>query len=141
MLISSESGGHSTLSEDGYLEGAPELVAEIAASSVSIDLGDKKRAYRRSGIQEYIVWQVFDQRIDWFSLQDGDYVSLMPDQQGVIHSQVFPGLWLDVPNLLAGAMQPVLAVLQTGISSAEHQTFAQRLAEHQLEDQQRQNAQ
>lgn len=141
LLISSESGGHSTLSEDGYLEGAPELVAEIAASSVSIDLGDKKRAYRRSGIQEYIVWQVFDQRIDWFRLQDGDYVSLMPDQQGVIHSQVFPGLWLDVPNLLEGAMQPVLAVLQTGISSAEHQTFAQRLAEHQLEDQQRQNAQ
>ncbi len=137
LLISQDSGGHSTLSEDGYLEGAPELVAEIAASSVSIDLGDKKRAYRRSGIQEYIVWQVFDQKIDWFSLQDGDYVSLMPDQQGVIRSQVFPGLWLDLPNLIAGTMQPVLAVLQMGISSAEHQEFAQQLIEYQH----RQNAQ
>jgi Uma2 family endonuclease len=137
LLINPESGGHSTLSEDGYLAGAPELVAEIAASSVSIDLGDKKRAYRRSGIQEYIVWQVFDQKIDWFSLQDGDYVSLLPDQQGVIRSQVFPGLWLDLPNLIAGTMQPVLAVLQMGISSAEHQGFTQQLIEYQH----RQNAQ
>ncbi|GAC1462159.1 MAG: hypothetical protein NVS2B14_09350 [Chamaesiphon sp.] len=66
LLISPESSGHSTLSDEGYLEGAPELVAEIAASSVSIDLGDKKRAYRRNSIQEYIVWQVFDQTISWF---------------------------------------------------------------------------
>ena len=56
------------------IEGAPELVAEIAASSATIDLGDKLRAYRRNGVQEYIVWQVFDQKIDWFSLQNGDYI-------------------------------------------------------------------
>lgn len=131
LLISQASGGHSTLSDDGYLEGAPELVAEIAASSAAIDLGDKKRAYRRNGIQEYIVWQVFDQKIDWFKLQDGDYVSLQPDQQGVICSQVFLGLWLDVSAMLQGDMQRVLTVLQAGISSPEHQTFVQQLSEQQ----------
>ena len=31
------------MSEDDYIEGAPELIAEIAASSAAIDLGDKKR--------------------------------------------------------------------------------------------------
>jgi len=130
LLISQESGGNSTLSEDGYLEGAPELVVEIAASSAAIDLGDKKRAYRRNGVQEYIVWQVFDQKIDWFSLQDGDYVSLMPNEQGVICSLVFPGLWLDVAAMLAGNMQQVLAILQAGINSDEHQNFGQQLREN-----------
>lgn len=127
LLISSESDGHSTLSDDEYVEGAPELVAEVAASSAAIDLGDKKRAYRRSGVQEYIVWQVFDQKIDWFQLQDGDYVSLVPDEQGVVHSKVFPGLWLNVEAMLQGDMRSVLAVLQTGIESAEHQAFVQQL--------------
>ncbi len=127
LLIGQESGGNSTLSEDGYLEGAPELVVEIAASSAAIDLGDKKRAYRRNGVREYIVWQVFEQRIDWFSLQDEDYVSLLPDEQGVICSVVFPGLWLDVSAMLQGNMQQVLAILQAGINSAEHQTFVQQL--------------
>jgi Uma2 family endonuclease len=127
LLISTESGGHSTLSEDEYVEGAPELVVEIAASSAAIDLGDKKRAYRRSGVQEYIVWQVFDQKIDWFQLQDGDYVLLVPDEQGVLHSQIFPGLWLNVEAMLRGEMRSVLAVLQTGIESAEHQAFVEQL--------------
>jgi len=126
LLISQESGGCSTLSEDGYLEGATELVVEVAASSAAIDLGDKKRAYRRSSVQEYIVWQVFDQKIDWFQLQDGDYVSLALDE-GVLHSQVFPGLWLNVEAMLRGEMRSVLAVLQTGIESAEHQAFVQKL--------------
>jgi Uma2 family endonuclease len=111
------------------VEGAPELVAEVAASSASIDLGDKKRAYRRNGVQEYIVWRVFDRKIDWFQLEDDDYVSLPTDEQGIIRSHVFPGLWLDLSALLNGEMQQVLAVLQQGINSEEHQQFVQQLAQ------------
>ncbi len=125
LLISPENGGQSTLDEQGYIQGAPELVAEIAASSAAIDLGDKKRAYRRNGVKEYIIWQVFDEKIDWFRLEDGDYVSVTPDEQGIIRSQVFPGLWLDIPNLIQGNMQQVLTILQQGISSPEHQGFVQ----------------
>ncbi len=124
LLISPENGGQSTLDAEGYIQGAPELVAEIAASSAAIDLGDKKRAYRRNGVKEYMIWQVFDEKIDWFRLEDGDYVSVLPDEQGIIRSQVFPGLWLDIPNLIQGNMQPVLTILQQGISSPEHQGFA-----------------
>ena len=126
LIIKRESGGNCRLSEDGYIEGAPELVIEVAASSVAIDLGDKKRAYRRNGVQEYLVWQVFEQKIDWFSLQDGDYISLVPDQGGIIYSQVFPGLWLDGEAMLKGNMQQVLNVLQLGINSTEHQAFVQK---------------
>ena len=127
LLISQESGGCSTLSEDGYLEGATELVVEVAASSAAIDLGDKKRAYRRGGVQEYLVWQVYDQKIDWWQLRDGDYVSLAPDKQGIVHSQVFPGLWLNVESMVQGNMRSVLAVLQKGIETADHQAFVQQL--------------
>jgi Uma2 family endonuclease len=58
--------GTSTISEDGYIEGAPELVAEVATSSAAIDLGVKKNAYRRNDVQEYLVWQTFENRLSWF---------------------------------------------------------------------------
>lgn len=129
LLIEEAAGGQAHLSDDDYVEGAPELVAEIAASSAAIDLGDKKRAYRRNGVREYIVWQVFEQKLDWFTWQDGEYLSLPLDADGVVRSRVFPGLWLAVADLLAGNMPKVLAVLQTGLSTPEHAAFAQQLVE------------
>jgi Uma2 family endonuclease len=129
LLIESQSGGRSRVSEDDYIEGTPELFVEIAASSAAIDLGDKKRAYRRNGIPEYIVWQVFDRKVDWFCLQEGDYVSLPVDVDGTIRSRVFPGLWLAVEDLLAGNMVRVLAVLQAGLAAAEHNAFVQQLSQ------------
>jgi Uma2 family endonuclease len=69
LRIATEKGGQSHINEDDYVEGAPELIAEIASSSASYDLHDKLTAYRRNGVQEYIVWQVYDQKLDWFSLQ------------------------------------------------------------------------
>ncbi|MEO1146045.1 MAG: Uma2 family endonuclease [Cyanobacteria bacterium J06638_22] len=131
LMIDPLYGGRSYIGEEGYLEGSPELVAEVAASSAAIDLRDKKRAYRRNGIQEYIVWQVFEQKIDWFRLVAEDYVSLAVNEDGVICSQVFPGLWLDVAAMLSGDMQRVLAVLQQGLTSDAHQAFVNKLAAHQ----------
>lgn len=129
LLIDKACGGQTQLSEDDYIEGAPEFIAEIAASSAAIDLGKKKRAYRRNGVTEYLIWQVFEQKLDWFDLQDGEYVSLPVDDNGVMMSQVFPGLWLAVNDLLTGNMMRVLAVLQEGLASPEHTAFVQQLSE------------
>lgn len=104
--------GTSRLTEDRYLAGAPELIVEIAASSASYDTGPKLRAYRRNGVQEYIIWQVYDERLDWYSLEDGEYVPLLPDAGGLIHSKVFPGLRLDVEALLRRDLAAVLAAQQ-----------------------------
>jgi Uma2 family endonuclease len=103
--------GTSTV-EPEHILGAPELVIELAASSASYDLNRKKSVYERSGVQEYIVWQLFEERIDWWELQSGRYVSLEKDGSGVIESTAFPGLRLDVSALLAGQMTTVLAALQ-----------------------------
>ncbi|MBW4633407.1 MAG: Uma2 family endonuclease [Iphinoe sp. HA4291-MV1] len=129
LFIDEKLGGQARISSDDYIEGAPELVAEVAASSTSIDLHDKKRAYRRNGVQEYIVWQILDNKLDWFSLQNGEYVPLKVDTDGVIKSQVYPGLWLALPALLAGDMTKVLAVLQEGLNSTEHAVFVKQLSQ------------
>lgn len=128
LLVEAWAGGQARITEDDYVEGAPELVVEVAASIAAYDLHDKKQAYRRNGVQEYIVWQIFENKLEWFCLREGEYV-LLSDQAGVVQSQVFPGLWLAVSDLLAGNMVKVLAVLQEGLSSPEHAEFVQRLSE------------
>ncbi|NJR61132.1 MAG: Uma2 family endonuclease [Cyanobacteria bacterium CRU_2_1] len=120
-------GRQATISAEDYIEGAPELVVEVAASSAAIDLHDKKRAYRRNYVQEYLVWRTLESQFDWFILQADEYVPLVVDDRGMIRSQIFPGLWLAVPALLAGNMSLVLSGLQEGLSSPEHQEFKQRL--------------
>ena len=128
LLIDESLGGKSRITDDDYIEGAPELVAEIATSSAAYDLYDKKKAYKRNGIQEYIVWQSLENKLDWFGLHDSEYILLQPDVEGIIKSQVMPGLWLSVTALLAGDMVKVLEVLQTGLNSPEHTEFLQRLS-------------
>jgi Putative restriction endonuclease len=128
LRISETSGGQSLLGAEDYLEGAPELAVEIAASSATHDLHEKKEAYRRNGVREYIVWSVYDQQLQWFRLEEGQYIPLSPDHDGVLRSQVFPGLWLDVDALLKGDMAKVLAVLQHGLASPEHGDFVVRLS-------------
>ncbi len=109
--------GMAKVDEDGYILGAPELVVEVSASTTSYDLHDKKRAYQRSGVKEYIVWRTFDKAIDWFVLEDGRYIGLETDQQGILRSREFAGLWLNVSALLSGDMQTVLKTLQEGMIS------------------------
>ena len=128
LLIDASCGGRSSLGPEGYIQGAPELVLEVAASSATIDLGDKKRAYRRNGVKEYLVWLVFEQEIAWFSLEAERYIPLKADASGIFRSQVFPGLWLARSAMLQGDMAEVLSVLQAGLASAAHQAFAQQLS-------------
>ncbi|MFN0147709.1 MAG: Uma2 family endonuclease [Dehalococcoidia bacterium] len=105
-------GGGAYENAHGYLEGAPELIAEVAASSMSVDLHGKKNAYRRNGVREYIVWRTLDEQLDWFVLEEGEYVRLEPDADGIIESREFPGLRLHVEKLLAGDLARVLAEIR-----------------------------
>lgn len=116
-------GGQSRISADDYVEGAPELIVEIAASSASFDLHEKLKVYRRNQVQEYLVWRVYENQFDWFVLREGEYIQLEPNTEDLICSQVFPGLWLDKSALLAGNLARVLEVLQQGLSTTKRDTF------------------
>jgi Uma2 family endonuclease len=127
LIIDPARGGQARISADDYIEGAPELVAEVAASRVSIDLNAKLAVYCRNGVREYIVWRVLQAEVDWFVLRDGAFERLAPDEHGWYRSTVFPGLWLDVPALLRGDLATVVTVLQQGIASPEHAAFVAQL--------------
>lgn len=127
-LLRIEVGGQSTISENGYVEGAPELIVEIAASTVSIDLHDKLKVYRRNRVQEYLVWRVDDRQLDWFCWREGEYILLEPNAGGILCSEIYPGLWLDREALLSGNLARVIAVVQQGLATTEHQELVERLS-------------
>jgi len=127
LRLEPEHGGRSHVTEDDYLEGPPELIVEIAASSAAYDLHVKRRVYARSGVQEYLAVQMYEQQVDWFVLHEGVYETLTPDEDGVLRSEVFPGLWLQPVALWSGDLARMLVVLQEGLASPEHAAFLARL--------------
>jgi Uma2 family endonuclease len=128
LRIDEAHGGQSSISADDYIEGPPELIVEVAHSSAAYDLHDKKRAYRRNAVPEYLVWQIEDERVDWFVLEEGEYLSLSPDDEGRLASRVFPGLVMDAAALLDEDFAAVLSGVQAQIGTDPHQAFVERLA-------------
>ena len=128
LLLPAHLGGKAKIDEDDYISGPPALVCEIAASSVSIDTHLKKTAYRRNGVQEYLVFRIEDSAIDWFSLVAGDFVQIAPDSDGTLRSRIFPGLWLYPASVFAADLPAVFALLDRSTSLPEHAEFVRRLA-------------
>jgi Uma2 family endonuclease len=127
LLIDPKSGGQARIDSEGYVEGGPELIGEVAASSASYDLHQKLRMYLRHQVREYLVWRVYDRAIDWFVLAKGKFNRLSPDSGGVFRSRVFPGLWLDAPALLRRDYTTLSKVLRRGMKSKEHAEFVKKL--------------
>jgi hypothetical protein len=113
--------------EEKYLHGSPELLAEICLSSASYDLHTKLKSYQASRIPEYLAVLLYEEEIRWHVLVDGRYQLLPPDPDRIWRSRVFPGLWLDGAALLKGNMTQVLARLQDGLNSPEHNRFVEDL--------------
>jgi Uma2 family endonuclease len=127
LRLEPERGGRSHLTAEDYIEGPPELIVEIAASSAAYDLHDKLRVYQRSGVQEYLAAQMYEQRADWFVLREGVYEPLTPDETGMLRSQVFPGLGLKPAALFSADLAAILTTVQQGIASPEHAAFVEKM--------------
>jgi len=130
LIVLPSHGGQAEIDDDYYIAGAPELVGEISSSSKSIDLNSKLRLYLRNRVQEYIVWRVEDEVIDWFIQRHGRFERIEPDPAGIIQSEVFPGLWLDPQALIKLDLVRVLHVLQQGLETPAHSAFIARLVEN-----------
>jgi sugar lactone lactonase YvrE len=125
LRIAEDCGGSSHVGEDEYIYGPPELLAEIAHSTVAIDLDQKKVNYAKAGVCEYIVVCVEEKEVFWFDLRRKR--QLRRDAKGVIRSRVFPGLWLNVPALLAEHSNKLITTLNEGLASTEHAKCVERL--------------
>jgi Uma2 family endonuclease len=119
-------GGGAFVDDDDYLQGAPELIIEVAASSAAIDLHTKLQVYRRNGVQEYLVLLTHERVTRWHRFQAGETTLILADAEGVLQSQVLPGLHLHEQRFWAGDLAGVLAVLQAGIETPAHAAFVQR---------------
>jgi len=122
-----EYGGQSRTTEDEYVEGAPELLLEVALSSRSIDLNAKRRDYCEFGVREYMVLIPWSNKLVWFDLMRGTELPVPAD--GLIKSIQYPGLWLSVPTLLQRNHRAATEVMQAGLASPEHQAFVEQLAQ------------
>jgi hypothetical protein len=125
MRIRTEYGGQSRYNADDYLVGAPELVAEIAGSTRSIDMGRKRLDYLQAGVQEYLVYCLAEKELFWFHFPSRR--KLKPDRQGVWKSRIFPGLWVDGPALVAWDMPRIQTTAEQGLATPEHAAFVRKL--------------
>jgi Uma2 family endonuclease len=129
LLIEPSHGGRVRIDERGFLIGAPDLVAEVAYTSVNLDLNKKFETYRRHEAREYLIWRTEDGAIDWFVNHEGRFERIAPGADGLLRSVIFPGLWLDTAALLRGDLATVLATVRLGLESAEHAAFRNLLAD------------
>lgn len=120
-------GGQTWDDERQYVHGAPELIAEASDSSEGFDLGPKFRDYQQGGVREYLVILVRRRQVRWFTRSDSGFVDLPPGEDGILRSEVFPGLWLDPEALLRGDTLRVLEVLNQGLATPEHAGFVEHL--------------
>jgi Uma2 family endonuclease len=116
-----------TRDEDGYIVGAPELAAEVASSTASIDLHAKRDEYEKEGIKEYLAIVLRPPRVIWYVSRQGRFEELVPGPDGILRSEIFPGLWLDPAALLRRDTQRLHTVLQQGLATPEHAAFVARL--------------
>jgi len=125
LRVLPESGGQSRTTDDDYILGAPELIAEIAHSSRAIDLHAKKDDYARYGVHEYLVVTLGEGRLRWFDLRAGRELEAAAD--GVVRLQAAPGLWVDTTALFASDHAGAMATLERGLATPEHAEFVRRL--------------
>ncbi len=130
-FIDPRCGGQAFLDQNGYLAKGPDLAAEIAASTASLDLGLKFNAYRRNAVREYIIWRVLERELDWFLLRRRKYEPLTK-HKGIWRSEALAGLWLDGDALVNGDLIQVHEILRQGLASPEHQAFVERLRKARL---------
>ncbi len=127
LRILPEYGGQ-TQDKRGFVQGAPELVAEVAKATRYHDLGPKLDDYERAGVQEYLVRALDPDEVIWFVLRRRRLVRMPAGAGGLYRSEVFPGLWLDPQALLANDLAIMLAVLEKGLATPEHAAFIKKLA-------------
>ncbi|MBA3314351.1 MAG: Uma2 family endonuclease [Planctomycetota bacterium] len=127
LFIRPESGGQGRYEQE-YLAGGPEFVIEIATSSAAIDLHDKRDAYERAGVREYVALSTKEPELFWHENRDGRLVRLATPSDGVFRSNVFPGLWLNAAAAIANDAKGLLDTLGLGLADSAHAAFVAELA-------------
>jgi hypothetical protein len=125
LRILPEHGGRSRTGA-GYVEGPPELVAEVAHSTRAIDYHAKMADYGRHGVLEYLIVSLRDGAVELFDLSLNQ--NLPAGGDGLLRSRVFPGLWIDPRALLVQDASRLLSALDGGMATPEYRDFREKLS-------------
>ena len=128
-FVTPNSGGRCRIDDEGYLAGPPELIAEIASSTETLDRGMKRRAYGQNGVDEYLVWRTRIGRIECYRRTGSELILLPPPDDGVFRSLSLPGLWLNLAAAVDRDRRSVHQTLLEGLATDKHAAFVSRLAE------------
>lgn len=97
-----------------YLEGPADLAIEIISEeSDRRDWVAKFEEYEAGGVREFWLLDPENRRAEFYLLDaQGSYQPVAPDAEGVYHSAVLSGLWLQVDWLWQRPHPPLLEVLR-----------------------------
>jgi Uma2 family endonuclease len=92
----------SALNEIKRIDGAPDLVVEVVSpSSQGYDRVKKLSSYATFGVPEYWIVDLEKDEILVLVLRDGNYVPFEQQGDGLIRSEVLPGLEVDLKDLFS----------------------------------------
>jgi len=128
LVLQPEYGGQTRTRKDDMLVGAPELVVEVANTTRAIDLGRKKADYEKAGVKEYVVVLATEQNVVWFARGSAGFAEIGPGADGLLRSELFPGLWLDPRGFFDPSARALSAAIRRGHASPEHAAFVAELA-------------
>lgn len=80
----------------------------------------------RNGVQEYLVLLPEEELCKWYCWQGDDVIEIETDDDGVMKSQIFPGLWFSPVHFWQGDVAGLLNCLQAGLDSDEHAAYIQK---------------
>ena len=98
--------------KDTYLDGPADVVIEIISKeSVNRDRGAKFVEYETAGVSEYWLIDPIHEQAEFYRRgADNHYHVVLPDDEGIYHSEAVEGFWLKVSWLWQAPMPPVWKV-------------------------------
>lgn len=107
-------GARLGLLQENHLAGPADLAVEVVSpDSVTRDREQKFREYEKGGVREYWLIDPLRQQAGFYVLEAGAYRPLHVGEDGIVHSHVLEGLWLQVDWLWQDPLPPVLTVLRS----------------------------
>ena len=126
-----------------------EELSDSTSAEVKRDTEEKKDGYARAGVKEYFILDPKDRHMHFYRLgAAGSYEEIEPDEEGVIRSQVLPGLQFRREDLLreprladlarddlyTDYVIPELKVAETRVEKAEERADAEAVARQAAEE-------
>jgi len=95
MFVSNE---HIDRIEETYLDGPADMVVEIVSpESMMRDRGEKYFEYESGGVSEYWLIDPIREQAEFYRLgDDRHYRTILPNEDGIYHSEAIKGFWINV---------------------------------------------